>query len=1655
MNHPTDTDTNLAQPESTSALRELLSVYREKSQTEREKGTYFELLIRDFLKHDPTYSPNFSDVWMYSDWAALLGIDNRDTGIDLVAKLADEDSFCAIQCKFYDENYRIQKADIDSFFTASGKKEFTRRIIVDSTRKPWSEHAEAALQGQGVETQRIGLTDLENSPIDWSVYVPNKPVKLKAKKELREHQRNALNEVKKGLDIADRGKLIMACGTGKTFTGLKIAETLAGSSKQVLFLVPSLSLMSQTIAEWTVESKTPLRSYAVCSDSQVGKRKNKDDIADINIHDLAYPATTDARKLSDKIAHAHNDEMTVIFSTYQSIQVISEAQKRYGLPEFDLIICDEAHRTTGATLAEDEEESKFVRIHDQGYIQGKKRLYMTATPRIFGDAVKTRANEVDAVLVSMDDESLYGKTLYELSFSYAVSNGLLTDYKVLVLAVDETMVSETIQKRLSSQENELLLDDATKIIGCYRALCKLDVKTDLSGDAHPMRRAVAFCKDIRSSRNIKSEFAGVVSDYLEQQPLKEGEIAVNCEVDHVDGTYNATARNALLGWLKEETEGHTCRILSNARCLSEGVDVPALDAILFLHPRKSQIDVVQSVGRVMRRAEGKKMGYVILPIGVPAGVTPEQALSSNERYRVVWQILNALRAHDDRFEATINKMDLGVDVSSQIEVIAVTNTLPDRQPKKLGGSRIGTEGFDNEDDEIQTRPTGTTAPVQTSLHQFDEFHKAILAKIVKKCGRRDYWEDWAGDIARIAKTHISRIAGILTNKDSAEYQAFAAFLEELRDDLNESITEQEAIEMLAQHIITKPVFDALFEGYSFTQNNPVSVAIQKVLDALHEHHLESESQTLDKFYASVKMRAAGIDKAEAKQKIVIELYDKFFRNAFPMMTERLGIVYTPVEVVDFIIHSVNDVLQSEFGQTLGSKNVHAIDAWAGTGTFITRLLQSGLISKEELPYKYQNEIHANEIVLLAYYIAAINIESVYHDIMGGEYEPFNGICLTDTFQLHEKEDLVSQVLEANSSRRKKQRELQITCCLGNPPYSAGQSSANDNNANIAYPKLDESIRSTYAANSTATLKNALYDSYIRAIRWASDRIGNSGVIGFVSNAGFIDGNAMGGLRKCLAEEFSSIYIFHLRGNARTSGEIRRQEKDNVFGQGTRTPIAISILVKNPNATEQGRIFMHDIGDYLSREDKLGNISAFKSINGITKINGWLPITPDKHNDWINQRDDSFEEFISVGDKKDTAALTIFENYSRGIVTSRDAWCYNSSKPSLCLNMQRMLNFYNSEVERYEAACQGLTKNRYPSVSEFTNNDPTKISWSVNLKQDITRFAKLDFDSDEVRIAIYRPFIKQHLYFNKNCNERRNQMPRIFPERGLDNRVICVTGRGETTGFSALIVGTFPDNHTIASGQCFPLKLYEKNSDRSDETKAEDTQKDIFAVSEPSKEANAQGEYTIKDGITDQGLAHFHSAYPTESITKEDAFYYIYGLLHSEDYKKRYADNLTKELPRIPCVKKATDFWAFSKAGRDLAELHINYETVEPYPVNYAGGTLFMDSFDDADYRVEQMKFAKNGKEVDKTTVIYNHKITMTGIPLEAYDYIVNGKSALEWVMERQAVTTHKESGIVNDANLWATETMHDAAYPLKLFQRVITVSLETMKIVRALPGLNI
>ena len=1194
-------------------------------------------------------------------------------------------------------------------------------------------------------------------------------------------------------------------------------------------------------------------------------------------------------------------------------------------------------------------------------------------------------------------------------------------------------------------------------------------REDVQGDIAPMRRAVAFAGTIAASEKRFTEmFSQIIEEYQKLHPEEE---ILPCEVQHVDGKQNVMVRNQKLDWLKADTssQGNLCRILSNARCLSEGVDVPALDAVIFLSPRNSVVDVVQSVGRVMRRAEGKKYGYIILPIGIPADMTPEEALKDHEKYKVVWQVLQALRAHDDRFNAIINKIELNETRPPQVDVIGV------------GGGAS---------DDVEKVGNGQPKAKQMTLNfpQLEEWRDAIYAKIVVKCGDRRYWEDWAKDVAQIADRHTSRIKALLSSSEATHRQAFDSFLEGLRCNLNPSISESDAIEMLSQHLITKPVFDALFEDYQFTQLNPVSIAMQKMLDALEGQSLGKEIASLDKFYASVKTRASGIDNAEGKQKIIIELYDKFFKNAFPRMAERLGIVYTPVEVVDFIVRSADDALRQEFGVGLTDDNVHILDPFTGTGTFMVRLLQNGLIAPQDLERKYQQELHANEIVLLAYYIAAINIEAAFHDLRrspsiplkkgeeenpnsppftsgsggnqlasddlkrspsiplkkgeeenpnsppslrggwGDQYQPFNGIVLTDTFQMFESQGTLNEVMfPENNQRVVRQRNNDIRVIIGNPPYSAGQTSENDGNKNLKYPALDDKIRDTYAKYSSATLKNSLYDSYIRAIRWASDRIKDRGIVCFVTNGSFIDNNAMDGLRKCLTDEFTSVYCFNLRGNQRTSGETSRQEGGKIFGSGSRAAIAITLLIKNPEKTGQHQLFYHDIGDYLSREEKLDKIKSFGSF---TSIN-WDSLLPNDSQDWINQRDPDFDEFISLGDKKDKSSKTMFDVYSSGIKSNRDNWVYNFSRKSVVSNMTKMIEFYNSQVESFQIYLQDKTiinsEDRLKKLESFINTDPQNISWSGELKDDCAKLVIHTFKLDEVVQSVYRPFCKQAYYFDKDLNNRLYQMPKIFPNSNCENLVIAVTGRGATKDFSALISNLLTDLEMISKSQCFPLYTYEK---------PEPTDQTTLFLTETG--------YTKKENIPDTILSDFQTTYQDQTITKEDIFYYIYGILHSPEYKQRFAADLKKMLPRIPY---AADFHSFSTAGRNLAQWHLNYENIEPYPLEEFKSELYLE---DKDYLVSKMKFGVKNKAIDKTTIIYNSKITLSGIPLQAYEYIVNGKPALEWIMERYQLTRDKDSGITNNPNHWSD----DPRYIIDLIKRIVRVSIESVKIVNSLPPLN-
>ena len=1604
--------------QSTKTLTQLLDSFRADAKTQHEKGRYFEDLALIYFRQDAKQQSCYGQVWRFGDWAREHGHDPTDTGIDLVAEVRGEPGFCAIQAKFYEPGRPLRKPDIDSFIAAASRVEFTHLAIVDTTAKDYGRPLQNLIDTLEKPFTRIRIGDLQRSSVDWSSIptagaIREEDARQRQGKNPLTHQTEAVEAARTGLLNADRGQFVMACGTGKTYTAQLVAEDR--ECRRVLVLVPSLALVSQTVAEWCQDASAPIRAIAVCSDTQVGRRRmGADDSIQYDIHDLAFPATTDAAKLADRTAADASGQMTAVFATYHSLDVIAKAQDQHGMAAFDLVICDEAHRTTGQIDA-DREASNFVRVHDSSFLKADKRLYMTATPRIYTDAARTRARERSTTLCTMDDVSMFGEVLFYRGFGWAVQNGLLSDYQVVVLGLDESQVSGHVQQGLAS-EGELILSDAVKILGSYKALLKQSVDPmEFRDDPEPVQRAMAFSNTIRESKRIRDRFDEVVGEYHLNHPKLKGESAWNCKIQHVDGTTRSTEREAMLRWLSEDTGSDSCHVLSNVRCLGEGVDIPALDAVLFLHPRKSQIDVVQAVGRVMRKAEGKKRGYVILPIGIPAGVPPKQALADNKKYRIIWQIVNALKSHDERLEAQINAGAFGEELPSD----KIRITLCDLNEVALAELGTRSERTGGGGDNL---PPPEELPVQGMLDLKSEIAEAVYAKIVDRCADRDYWEDWASDVQKIAEDHVTRIRTIVEDPDHPERaDVFKTFLAELQDDLNPSVTAEQAVEMLAQHLITRPVFDAVFVDNAFTQRNSVSMAMQRVVELLDAQHIGRESVSLASFYASVRRRAGEVKTAAGKQELIKTLYESFFQKAFRKISSQLGIVYTPVEAVDYVLHAVDGVLKSEFGFGLGKPGVKILDPFAGTGTFIVRAIESGLIKPEDLPYKYRNDLHANEIVPLAYYIAGINIENAFLERCSQKsYEGFDNLCLTDTFQLTEHKGAFSDLFPQNQKRIDRQSELDFLTILGNPPYSAGQRSANENAPNIAYLHLDQRIAETYAQGSNAQLKRYLYNSFVRAIRWASDRIGNRGVVGFVTSAGWLDGAAMAGLRKCLCKEFASLYVLNLRGDQRTSGEISKQEGGKLFGGGSRTPIAITILVKNPASVDQGAVNYYDIGDYLTREDKLEKLKAFAE--GKSKIE-WQQIQPDEHGDWTNQRDPVFDTFLVLGDKKNKGADTVFRNYSLGLATTRDHWCYNFSRTDLESNVCRSLDFYNSEVERYSASDK-----RIPA-RDFVSNDPTVFSWDRNQRNWVGRGIRIDFKAEAVYPSAYRPFLKQWAYFHRSYNNCVYQLPKIFPRNNSENRLICVSGVGARTS-SVLMIDMLPDLNMFAAGaQGFPRYVYVTSAD---------------------------GKYEQVSNVSGTALAAFHTAFPghEDEIDADIIFHYIYGLLHSPDYRQRFGKNLLKQLPRIPFVDAPEDFFAFAEAGEALGELHVNYEDVEPYPALINGKPIAENDFADEDYRVEKMRFAgKRG--IDRSTIIYNHRITVSGIPDEAYDYSVNGRTPVEWIIDRQRISTHKASGIVNDANRYATETVGDPAYPLKLLLRAITVGIETARIVKGLPVLKL
>ena len=1614
-----------------TTFRQLLDQFEESASSKTAKGRTFEVFCEQFLRTDPVQTERFDEVWSWMDWPGRNG--RTDTGIDLVAKERGTGHLVGIQCKFYSPRAVLDWKHVSTFVGMLGQPDFHSGLIISTAGKE-SKNLQPNLDNNSKSINIWRVQDFEDSRVNWDRFTIDRPTQLHLRKlkSLWDHQETAVKDVLEGFEKRDRGQMIMACGTGKTFTSLRLAEQLIGKGGTVLFLVPSINLLSQAVKAWASDASIPLNTFAVCSDTNAGKRRDEEDMSP---NDLSFPASTNPEELLAVMEAVIDDgHMNVVFSTYQSIDVIHQCQQsqqddEFGLDKFDLILCDEAHRTTGAGDGKGE-VSHFQKVHQDEWVAAKKRLYMTATPRIYGDQTKAKAAENDIFVASMDNEAVFGPVFHELPFGEAVAKKLLTDYKVLVLAVNEDDVSSAFQSQLTSEDGSMSLNDVARMVGCWHGLSKRGPQ--FGDDSKPMQRAVAFSSTIKQSKLFRDQFPAVVNAALENRANPN---AVRIETEHVDGTVNVRDRSEAIAWVEEDPGHGVCRVLSNAKCLTEGVDVPALDAVLFLQPRKSVVDIVQAVGRVMRLAEGKEFGYVILPIAVPAGVAPEVALKNNKQYQVVWQVLQALRSHDERLAAEINKIDINKG-SSKIEIIG-----------------IGVSGGDASDSpgSVLTTTTSVDSFEQLAFPELDAWREALYIKVVEKVGDRRYMDSWAADIASIAASQETRIRTLLEHPEQnpATVEQFDVFLTALQNNLNDGITRDHGIAMLSQHLITRPVFEALFGGDEFTKKNPVSQVMQGMLDALDDTNLETERATLEGFYEHIRMLIGGIDSAEGRQQVITELYEKFFKKALPKASAALGIVYTPIEIVDFINRSVNDLLKIHFdGASLADEGVHILDPFAGTGTFITRLIQSGLIPPHALARKYADELHANEIMLLAYYIAAINIELAFNNAEGAPdgYEPFEGMVLTDTFQLAEEGDPMDEVLfPQNNERADRQKQLDIRVIVGNPPYSVGQTSQNDDNQNQSYPTLDASIESTYSAESVTktgrrTKSGSLYDSYVRAFRWASNQLldqPDGGVIGFVTNGGWLDSNSGKGIRTVVEREFHDIYIFNLRGNTRTSGEQARREGGQTFGAGSRATVAITLLVKRSGAVpaERGQIQYRDIGDYLDREEKLAIVDE-STIDSIE----WDQVTPNDHHDWINQRNASYEELVALEGEPDA----IFALQSNGLKTNRDAWVYNSSGKDLQRNVESMIDFYNQQLDGFTDAHPpaGETKKaRSKKASDFVDRDDTRYSWDL---ADFNRMANgttTQLTETMVRSSLYRPFFGQWVVFDRAFNNSIYQLPKLCPTPDPAN-VGYYSISSKSKAFSVLATDQVPDLalYGSESGKFFARWRYEKIVEGN-------TLLDFEAGGRVSN-LNPAGVQRFKDAVG-------------ADIDDDAVFEYVYGVLHSPNFRREFESSLKKEGPRVPLADSRATFDAFRVAGRELLDLHTNYEDVEPYPLT----EQWRDGVDPASspelllVGKKKMAYPKllndstGMKVADKTRLIYNPHLTLGGIPPEAHDYVLGTRSAIDWLIDRYYVKTHKASGIVNDVNKWGLE-QGNPRYIIDLIKKVTTVSVRTVEIVKSLPTLE-
>jgi predicted helicase len=1655
-------------------------------------------------------------VYYWRDWAHQQGLPIQDTGIDLVAIF--EGQTWAIQCKLWQKE--VDWSDLGTFVASLTKKDLPFAggyLVVESLTRQAERQLEELEKPLHILSAREILNTLrEEYGLSEEAILQEKPLPPKTPKTLRPYQEKAVRAAVEHFQHHQRGKLLMPPGTGKTLVSLRITEELLahkiqsptsphvasytkaeslgslssslsqgenlGSSSSpalqgsqaeslsslssslsqgerallsssqlsnggaverfstpplVLFLCPSIALLDQSIKVWWRESRFPLHIAAVVSDKTVGK---EDDFHHRSL--LTFPATTNSQELLERF-ELRPDRLNVVFSTYQSLEVVIEAQAK-GFPAFDLVICDEAHRTAGVSdKRHAPEESGFRKVHDDNFLRAHKRLYMTATPKVFGTSPEERRRAETENLVKiydMSDETLFGTVFFEYSFRHAIEEGYLAPYRVVVLMVDPRAVQKELYEYLQSDQ-ALSVDLATQLVALGR-LIQGEIR-DESGQPlpQPIRSGIVFVGRVRKSEKLGQEFARVYQEYFGEPP--------KAQLRHIDGSMSAFEKRRRLDWLREGSaqEPH---LLSNAKVLTEGIDVPSLDVVAFLDPKESVVDIIQAVGRVVRTAENKNYGLIFIPLILQATDQPLKESDVDRRlhhssYKTLWQVLGALASLDSSFRAQIRLLLVGDrDKPLSEEPVLMLRRSPELQPEL-----------------------------------FEQVRQHLSLRIVRsfRLGRV-FLRDWAQETARLAQTLHHHLQNALERDPDFQNQ-FQKLLQGLQKNLHPQIHPTDVQSLIVQYLLTRPIFEALFPPP--THPNPQNTHLQSAADLLEEifghfrPFLKNNLETLQKFYDQAQARAAGLTSPAERQEFIRQLYTDFFAVAFPQLSEEMGIAYTPLPLVQFLVRVGNHLLQEHFDRSLQDPGVGVWDPFAGTGTFLALAMND--IPPHALQQKLAlQDFWATEILLLPFLVLVKNLEHLIAQKLSHPI-PFSGALWGDTFQLMEHfyqkkhptlPDLFPPAFQ-NLQNHFLQKPLHLI--LSNPPWRAGRENENQGRKNLTYPTLRSRIETTYAAAAQslgATNLNSLYDTYIQAIRLATDRI-EEGIIAFVLNNGWLTGLAARGLRNTLQSEFAAIYIYDLKGDARTRGEERRKQAENVFGDQSRAGVCLTLLVKKKDFSGKGRIFYAAVPDYASKEEKFRLLETFAQ--DPTPI-PWREIHPSPKADWLQQGQSEFDTFLKLGDKhvkntlRSTAAssqssaslelegdapeesppptaphphlstqekeITLFALYCRGVITCRDRYVYNFSEDELRRHVQRLITTFNNELARAQKG--EITEE---NVEEAVEKDPKKIKWDSTLKRYLfSSIPAQKWEEESLREAYYRPFVPMKLYFNRVFNNSVHRLFDIFPTADTENIAIVVSAVGKGAIFDAFMVDAIVDLHYFsAQNQLFPLYYF-------------------------------AGDGSRRENITAGAVGYF-SRELGRRVRVEEVFYYVFGVLSAPGYRERYGENLLMELPRVPLLRGV--FGEVVDLGRKLAALQLSalrplppqagsaspsqshsprplslwqadpqkrnqtlqhfglwYEPLEPY---FDAQSLGLEP----DFLEEPLK--KVRLQDKERRIFINDRLVWAEIPAWVFSERVGNYAPLRWVSEYLVPSEDEETGIVWDPGLSVGEFLEIAGRLVRFSER--------------------